>query len=1376
MASVSYQIANLLEKMTSSDKDFRFMATNDLMTELQKDSIKLDDDSERKVVKMLLRLLEDKNGEVQNLAVKCLGPLVNKVKEYQVESIVETLCANMLSDTEQLRDISSIGLKTVISELPLGSNTLAANVCKKITGRLSSAIEKQEDVSVQLEALDILADLLSRFGGLLISFHPLLLNSLLPQLASPRQAVRKRTIVALSHLVMSCNASLYNKLIDHLLEGLGSSTSSSVSRTHIQCIASVCRQAGHRFGEQLWRVAPQVLEHSNDADEELREHCLQALEAFVLKCPKEVQPHIPTIIDLCLKMITYDPNYNYEDEEEDGGGEDEEMEDESFAPDAEPESDSEEYSDDDDMSWKVRRAAAKCLESVIATRHELLSEMYQSVSPALIARFKEREENVKCDILSAYTALLRATRPPPALQMNMAPAADSPQALLIQRVPGVVRGALRVIRGRSVRARGCALALLRELLAAAPGCLADHAARVVRALTPALTDKSTASSMKIETLVFVVCLLRGHAAGAMRAHVAALTPAVLACVHDPFYKVTAEALRVLQTLVKVIRPLDTLVFVVCLLRAHVAALTPAVLACVHDPFYKVTAEALRVLQTLVKVIRPLDNIEMIEGSDEVHVEPPPEELQQFIPAMYECTLVRLRATDMDQEVKERAIATCGQLICHFGDYLQNELPVCLPIFLERLRNEITRLTTVKALTKIASSPLRIDLRPILSDVVPILGSFLRKNQRALKLSTLVLLDTLVQNYSNDISIELLSKVLMEVPPLVCESDLHCAQTALALVRGACVRCPAALTADARQALTPNILALAKSPLLQGGALKAMLSVLSALVAADVAGCSRRELLALLVAPVHRVHDHNATAHHIKQVTHSSAGDAERAERAGGARAPRARPQRHRAPHQAGDAQVAQAMLSVLSALVAPVHRVHDHNATAHHIKQAFHSLAKCVAAVVVAGGQAEALEVVRGFLRDAAHPPSDPTHMFALLALAEIGRHLDLSSIPNLKEVLLNSFTPSSEEVKSAASYALGSVAVGNLPEFLPFILREIEAQPKRQYLLLHSLREIISCESCTPEGVEALRPFIPEIWVQLSKHCQCAEEGSRNVVAECLGKLCLLEPQDLLPHLKEFLKSPEPLTRTTAVTAVKFTISDQPQAIDPLLRACMAELLVPLRDPALGVRRVALVAFNSAAHNKPSLIRDLLPSVLPTIYSETKVKKELIREVEMGPFKHSVDDGLDLRKAAFECMYTLLGSCLDRLDVFEFLRHVEDGLRDHYDIKMLTYLMCARLAQLCPAVVLQRLESLVEPLRATCTMKVKANSVKQEYEKQDELKRSALRAAAALLQIPEAEKNPHLMDFVTQIKSFPDLQPIFEAILKDASGGGVDANLMDQS
>lgn len=48
--------------------------------------------------------------------------------------------------------------------------------------------------------------------------------------------------------------------------------------------------------------------------------------------------------------------------------------------------------------------------------------------------------------------------------------------------------------------------------------------------------------------------------------------------------------------------------------------------------------------------------------------------------------------------------------------------------------------------------------------------------------------------------------------------------------------------------------------------------------------------------------------------------------------------------------------------------------------------------------------------------------------------------------------------------------------------------------------------------------------------------------VAECLGKLCLLEPTILLPRLLEFLKAPLPLVRTTGVTAIKFTISDQVQ------------------------------------------------------------------------------------------------------------------------------------------------------------------------------------------------------------------------------------------
>lgn len=107
--------------------------------------------------------------------------------------------------------------------------------------------------------------------------------------------------------------------------------------------------------------------------------------------------------------------------------------------------------------------------------------------------------------------------------------------------------------------------------------------------------------------------------------------------------------------------------------------------------------------------------------------------------------------------------------------------------------------------------------------------------------------------------------------------------------------------------------------------------------------------------------------------------------------------------------------------------------------------------------------------------------------------------------------------MKSAASYALGSIAVGNLPEYLPFVLQEITAS-KRQYLLLHSLKEIIS-SAC----VRGLKPYVELVWALLLKHSECQEEGTRNVVAECLGKLTLIDPETLLPRLKGYLQSGDP-------------------------------------------------------------------------------------------------------------------------------------------------------------------------------------------------------------------------------------------------------------
>ncbi|XP_033121634.1 cullin-associated NEDD8-dissociated protein 1-like isoform X2 [Anneissia japonica] len=1246
MASVSYHISNLLEKMTSSDKDFRFMATNDLMTELQKDSIKLDDDSEKKVVKMLLKLLEDKNGEVQNLAVKCLGPLVSKVKEFQVETIVDTLCSNMLSDKEQLRDISSIGLKTVINELPPASSPLAANICKRITGRLTSAISK-EDVSVKLEALDILGDLLSRFGGLLLNFHASILDALLPQLTSARMAVRKRAILALGQLVMSCSANLFQKLMDHLLEQLNNNTNVSYTRTFIQCIGAICRHAGHRIGEHLERILPFTISFSKvEGDDELREYCIQAFESFVRRCPKEVSPHMNTIIQLCLEYLCYDPNYNYDDADDDEYDENA-MDADNADEDDEGESD-DEYSDDDDMSWKVRRASAKCLQAIMGTRHEMLSEFYRTVSPALIARFKEREENVKSDIFQAFITLLKQTRPthtefvdPDAMDQE-----EGPVSMLRQQIPDIVKAVHRQMKEKSIKTRQGCFALLTELIHVIPGSLNNHIAALVPGVQFSLGEKNSSSNMKIDTLAFLNCLMCNH------------TPHVF---HN-----------------------------------HINVLITPVVSAVGDPFYKITSEALMVTQTMIQVIRPLDC--------EVEFDFTP-----YVMDLYSCTLTRLRAADIDQEVKERAISCMSQIIANLGDHLTSELNVCLPIFLERLKNEITRLTTVKALSLIASSPLKLDISSILNNGMPILASFLRKNHRALKLSTLACLNILIRNYGEHVTEVMINGVLMEMPPLISETDLHISQLSLTLLTSLAQILPRSML-KIKAEILPQVLSLIRSPLLQGGALDAMLEFFKTLVCTSTAGMMYADLLRYLTEPVYN---------------------------------PTEATQPPSAPYA-----------------------VH---------KQAFHSVAKCVAVLTITCKQ-ESSSVITQFINDIKNPKStDSVKLFALLSVGEIGRHVDLSGQVGLQTVLINCFSLPSEEVKSAASFALGNVSVGNLPLYLPFVLQEIESQPKRQYLLLHSLKEIITCQSLTTSSVAGLQQYVGNIWAMLFKHCECPEEGTRNVVAECLGKLTLIDPLNLLPKLKDYLTSPSAFTRSTVVTAVKYTISDQPQSIDPLLKSCIGDFLKTMEDSDLNVRRVSLVTFNSAAHNKPSLVRDLLDEILPNLYKETKVRKELIREVEMGPFKHTVDDGLDIRKAAFECMYTLLDSCLNRVDIFEFLNHVEEGLKDHYDIKMLTYLMLVRLSSLCPHAMLQRLDRLIEPLRTTCTTKVKANSVKQEFEKQDELKRSAMRAVAALLAMPDSDKNPMLNEFVTQIRASPEMSTIFDGIQKDNSGPAGDT-FMDTS
>lgn len=92
--------------------------------------------------------------------------------------------------------------------------------------------------------------------------------------------------------------------------------------------------------------------------------------------------------------------------------------------------------------------------------------------------------------------------------------------------------------------------------------------------------------------------------------------------------------------------------------------------------------------------------------------------------------------------------------------------------------------------------------------------------------------------------------------------------------------------------------------------------------------------------------------------------------------------------------------------------------------------------------------------------------------------------------------------------------------------------------------------------------------------------------------------------------------------------MTDSSERYNEVLRPVIVPVLVKmLSDADLGNHRLALTTLNSAIHNKMSILLPHLSELLPAVIGDTQIKQELIREVQMGPFKHKVDDGLELRK-----------------------------------------------------------------------------------------------------------------------------------------------------
>ena len=133
-------------------------------------------------------------------------------------------------------------------------------------------------------------------------------------------------------------------------------------------------------------------------------------------------------------------------------------------------------------------------------------------------------------------------------------------------------------------------------------------------------------------------------------------------------------------------------------------------------------------------------------------------------------LDKMRVSDLDQEVKDSAILCVGILLSK-GAYNKQQQAIAITVLIERMTNEMTRLSAVKSLQTAMDNPEMAKLIPeMIESEVGIIASFLRKNQRQLRVTSLNLAARLITS-----GLRNCDQILTELPQLINDQDLHVSQ-------------------------------------------------------------------------------------------------------------------------------------------------------------------------------------------------------------------------------------------------------------------------------------------------------------------------------------------------------------------------------------------------------------------------------------------------------------------------------------------------------------------------------------------------------------------------------------------------------------------------
>ncbi len=740
----SNTIANLLKDMEHGDQDNREMAATDMCTEILK-GVKLDSTLEMSVCQAYIKQLEDTSVNVRGNAVKCISKIGSKISEAQFGMVANKLTQCVVTGPEEFRDIYSTCLKTLISE---ADKDFGKTLCECLLGPLVEGTGHISD-PVREQCIEITNDLLKRFNEVLAN-HPkminkeLLMGNLIKQLSSPSAAIRKRACSCFGSLAVTLDTKQLSVLISLLLKNINPKNKAG-SYAFVETLGAVAGTVGYKLAPNLdammsaLRDFAKVKDASDttpaEIDHGIKEVCLTVYDFSIRKCPKEASAHLDEILETTIGLMSYDPNYNPDVMM--SGAAEEDM----AAWGAEPE---ELHATEDDSSWKVRKAAAKLLATIVRYRNDKVKPMYEKVISVLVSRLNEKEESIMCEILNIFTDMIKGivigdAKAAEDTEMSMLLTRKSSAEFLLKGLPDAIKHIMEHFNDKSLAVRESIVILLYNLSIAAPDYMNGTLLGVF--LPQVFTAfKESSSTVKIIIMQTLRRLIRTSLS------------------EDAYIAYLGQMLNIFKIAMK-------------------------------EEYYKLPAEAMRTSGTLIRLLRRTPEMSSPEATDAV------KQIYGMCGAVF-------KMSDVDPEIKQSVIYVMGIVLAYASDILDSkQVDEILATMQDRLKNDALRFQVMKSYHTILGSPKQL---PIEGRLQTLMGDFLQMAHKVARPVKLAALDTLLEacNKYSAVCLKSANNIVAEVTSLLKEGDLHVLQTTLKIVNKLAAACSEKVLEDLLQAMLP----------------------------------------------------------------------------------------------------------------------------------------------------------------------------------------------------------------------------------------------------------------------------------------------------------------------------------------------------------------------------------------------------------------------------------------------------------------------------------------------------------------------------------------------------------------------------------------------